>query len=243
MRTLGFSPSGARAGRGGKVPSLEDLCVQSAIDNLQHLGDVGQTDLSLLAKILPHCNADQLHRIETSSSERNLSSITNELWCKFYARKFGHESVNLVVERMKKKKVSFRWHLLYQAKLREQEEVQKKCVDRLKQLYKEADIQKQSRQTQICTKVPPSTKRKSFQSGGGSSNQFNHIKGRLMKKSRIEFAASEAKVPRSNAQQLPSKVLPQRPRALPLPTQRSASRTDNASVSKPNPAGMAWLRK
>ncbi|KAI5074106.1 hypothetical protein GOP47_0010067 [Adiantum capillus-veneris] len=170
---------------------------------------------------------------------RDLSSITNELWRKFYSRKFGPESTNLVMERMKKKKVSFRWHLLYQAKLREQEEVQKKCVDRLKQLYKEADIQKQSRQTQLCTKVPPSTKRKNFQSGGGSSSQFNHIKGRLMKKSRIEFAASEAKMPRSNSQGLPSKVLSQRPGSQPFTTDKSGSRSGNATILKPTSARTA----
>eukprot|EP00250_Pteridium_aquilinum_P027988 c3635_g1_i1 orf=395-1126(-) len=238
MRTMGFLPSGARASRGGKVPSLEDLCVQSAIDNLQYLSDVGHTDISLLAKILPHCTAEQLHRIESSSSRRDLTSITNELWRKFYSRKFGVENVNLVLERMKKKKVSFKWHLLYQAKLKEQEEVQKKCVDRLKQLYKEADIQKQSRQTQICTKVPPAKKRRSFESGGGSSNQLSHIKGRLMKKARMEFAASEAKLPKASTRPSPPQLVSPKPRLLTPHGQNPTLNSNNATGLKSNTARM-----
>lgn len=225
------------------MPSLEDLCVQSAIDNLQHLADVGYTDISLLAKILPHCTAEQLHRIESSSSRRDLTSITNELWRKFYSRKFGPENVNIVLERMKKKKVSFKWHLLYQAKLKEQEEVQKKGIDRLKQLYKEADNKKQSRQTQMCTKVPPSKKRRSFESGGGSTNQFNNIKGRLMKKARMEFAASEAKMPKPISRPLPPKFVSQKPTLTPSLVQKSTSKSDNASGHKSYTAGMMWNGK
>lgn len=237
MRTLGFLPSGARASRGGKVPSLEDLCVQSAIDNLQHLADVGHTDINLLAKILPHCTPEQLHRIELSSSRRDLTSITDELWRKFYSRKFGPENVSIVLERMKKKKVSFKWHLLYQAKLKEQEEVQKKGIDRLKELYKEADNKKQSRQTQMCTKVPPSKKRRSFESGGGSTNQCSHIKGRLMKKARMEFAASEAKMPKPISRPLPPKFVSRKPTSTPY-VQKSTSKCDNASSHKSNTARM-----
>lgn len=225
MRTLGVLPSLAKR---NKLPSLLELCIQSAIDNLQYLGDVGQTDLTFLHKILPHCTPDQLHRIETSSSGRDLSSITNELWHKFYLLKFGPENVKLVVERMKKRRISFKWRLLYQAKLQEQEEVQKKCVDRLKQLYVEADIQKQSRQIQLCSKVPPTGKRRRCELGGGSSNRFAHVKGRLMKKARMEFAASnEAKnakiknrsmLPKVNVQQPGRSLLPC-PQKLPKPPQ------------------------
>eukprot|EP00249_Psilotum_nudum_P015415 c25316_g1_i1 orf=385-1143(+) len=177
------------------IPSLVDLCIQSAIDNVQFLGDVGQTDVSLLRKILPHCTTEQLLRIETSSIGRDLSSITDELWRKCYARKFGPENVEAVMKRMKKRGVSFKWKLLYEAKMREQEEVQKQYVDRLKQLYAEAEIKKQSRQIQICTKVPPIRKRKRCDMGGsGSSNCFSDVKGRLMKKAKMEFSLSEARM-------------------------------------------------
>ncbi|KAH7405424.1 hypothetical protein KP509_15G069800 [Ceratopteris richardii] len=171
---------------------------------------------------------------------RDLSPVTNELWRQFYSRKFGPESMNLVLERMKKKRVSFKWHLLYQAKVREQEEVQKKCVDRLKQLYKEADMQKQSRQTQMCTKVPPSSKRKSIHSGAGSSSQFNHIKGRLMKKSRIEFAKSEAQMPKNNMRQLPAKFCAQRTVPSTIPIQKSAS---SVSLLQPSSTRLMCTKK
>lgn len=48
-------------------PSLVDLCVNTAIDNLRYLGDVGETDLYLLDRILPHCTLDQLMHVEKSS--------------------------------------------------------------------------------------------------------------------------------------------------------------------------------
>lgn len=53
-----------------KVPSLVDMCIQLAIDNIRYLGDVGQTDLHLLERILPHCKVDQLKHIEDSTEVR-----------------------------------------------------------------------------------------------------------------------------------------------------------------------------
>lgn len=52
---------------GRKIPTLLELCVQTAIDNVRYLGDVGETDIDLLGEILPHCTADQLMHIEKSS--------------------------------------------------------------------------------------------------------------------------------------------------------------------------------
>lgn len=53
-----------------KVPSLVDLCVQLAIDNVRYLGDVGETDYHLLDRILSHCTLDQLMHIENSTEVR-----------------------------------------------------------------------------------------------------------------------------------------------------------------------------
>ncbi|KAE9457577.1 hypothetical protein C3L33_10511, partial [Rhododendron williamsianum] len=121
-----------------KVPSLVDMCIQLAIDNIRHLGDVGETDLHLLERILPHCTVDQLKHIE-DSTERDLSAVTDKLWKKFYEKEFGANSTNLVCERMKDKKVSFEWKLLYKAKLKNLEEAQQKSFDRIKELYKKED--------------------------------------------------------------------------------------------------------
>jgi len=174
-------------------PSLVDLCIRSAIDNIQYIGDVGETDFGLLKVILAHCTSDQLLFIENSTEGRDLSPVTDDLWQNFYARRFGEESADLVRKRMKLKKVSFKWSLLFQAKAKEQEEQQQKSVERslnrLKQLYAQADSEKQSRQIQICSTIPPVGKKRKF-TYGGSSSDFSNVKGRLMKKAKMEFVAS-----------------------------------------------------
>lgn len=48
-------------------PSLVDLCINTAIDNIRHLGDVGETELYFLERILPHCTVDQLRHVEKST--------------------------------------------------------------------------------------------------------------------------------------------------------------------------------
>jgi len=63
------------------VLSLVELCVRSAIDNLSHLGDVGHTDMSLLEVILPHCDADQLLHIESSTEVRLSLSLSFRTSC------------------------------------------------------------------------------------------------------------------------------------------------------------------
>ena len=54
-----------------KPPSLVDLCVRTAIDNVRYLGDVGETSSELLEKILPHCTVDQLMHVEKCSTVRS----------------------------------------------------------------------------------------------------------------------------------------------------------------------------
>lgn len=172
-----------------RTPSLVDLCIRTAIDNVRYLGDVGETDINFLEQILPHCTVDQLMHVEKSSEGRDLSPITDGLWKRFYEKQFGVKSTNLVVERMKEKKVSFKWRLLYEAKLKDWEDAQQRSVERISQLYKKEDARKQSRQVQLCTKVPPGSKR-SFWGGSGSSNNFSGGKRNLMKKAKMEFLNS-----------------------------------------------------
>lgn len=54
----------------GKAPSLVDLCVQTAIDNIRYIGNVGPTDSHLLERILPHCTVEQLMHIENVTAVR-----------------------------------------------------------------------------------------------------------------------------------------------------------------------------
>lgn len=53
------------------VPSLLDLCIQTAIDNVRYLGNVGGTDEQFLGQILPHCTVDQLKHVEDSTEVRD----------------------------------------------------------------------------------------------------------------------------------------------------------------------------
>ncbi|OVA09030.1 RNA polymerase II transcription factor SIII [Macleaya cordata] len=181
-----------------KIPTLVELCIQTAIDNVRYLGDVGETDIHLLKEVLPHCTVDQLMHIEKSSKGRDLSPVTDKLWKKFYEKQFGSKSADSVIEQMKAKKVSFKWRKLYEAKLKDWDEIQKQSADRLKQLYRKEDVKKQSRQIQLCTKIPPSSKR-SFWGGTGSCS---NSKGNLMKKARMEYLNShEVKMKKTTALQ------------------------------------------
>ncbi|KAK9059922.1 hypothetical protein SSX86_020626 [Deinandra increscens subsp. villosa] len=170
-----------------RIPTLVDLCVQKAIDNVRYLGDVGATDTLLLERFLPHCNVEQLTHIEDSTEDRDLSPVTDKLWKNFYIQQFGSMSTSVVVERMKEKQVSFKWRELYEAKLKDVEEAQKKSFERIKQLYQKEDAKKQSRQVQLCSKVPPSSNKRSFYGGGCS---YGNTKSGLMKKAKQEFLNS-----------------------------------------------------
>ncbi|KAI3465881.1 hypothetical protein Pfo_022544 [Paulownia fortunei] len=172
-----------------KIPSLVDLCVQMAIDNVRYLGDVGETDYHLLDRILSHCTLDQLMHIENSTEGRDLSPVTDKLWKKFYKLQFGVDSTTIVVERMRQRKVTFKWRQLYEAKVKEREEATQKSLDRIKQRYQEEDARKQSRQVRLCTKVPPSSRKRSFCGGVAASNIYNTKSG-LMKKAKLEFINS-----------------------------------------------------
>ncbi|PON96525.1 RNA polymerase II transcription factor subunit [Trema orientale] len=173
-----------------RAPSLVDLCVYTAIDNVRYLGDVGETDSHLLDRILPHCTVDQLEHIEKSTEGRDLSPITDKLWKKFYEIKFGVENTKTVVERMREKKVTFKWMKLYEAKMKDAAEKQNIACDRIAQLYKKENDRKQSRQVRLCTKVPPSSSKRSFFGGSGPGCNVSNVKSNLMKKAKIEFLKS-----------------------------------------------------
>ncbi|XP_030462933.1 uncharacterized protein LOC115682751 isoform X2 [Syzygium oleosum] len=227
---LGGRRTGCELGRNmpmrSKAPSLVDLCVRTAIDNLRYLGDVGETDAELLGRILPHCTVDQLMHIEKSSKGRDLTPVTDDLWKNFYEKQFGSQSANLVIERMKHKKFSFRWLQLYEAKLKDIEEAQNKSLDRMRQLYKETDAHKQSRQVRLCSKVPPSSNKRSF--GCGSYNVSN-LKSNIMKKAKIETLNSrEVK----NIAAMRKKAIQREYSISPLIRPRGPSGGDSASSSK-----------
>ncbi|XP_024023408.1 uncharacterized protein LOC112092188 [Morus notabilis] len=211
-----------------KIPSLVDLCVFTAIDNLRYLGDVGETDLYLLDRILPHCTVDQLMHVEKFSEGRDLSPVTDKLWKKIYEKEFGVANAKLVVERMEKRNVRHKWIKLYEAKKKEVDAAQNEAFDRIAQRYKEADALKQSRQVRLCTKVPPSSKR-SFFGGSGPSYNVSNVKSNIMKKAKIDYLKSnEVK----NLAAMKKNALRKNHRAPPMMKPDTFSGKDVASTSK-----------
>ncbi|KAK7287525.1 hypothetical protein RIF29_00806 [Crotalaria pallida] len=172
-----------------KLPSLVDLCVQKVIDNVRYLGNVGSVDQHLLERILPHCTLDQLMHVEKASEGSDLSPVTDKLWKRFFEKQFGTNCTNEVIRRMQAKRVSFKWMQLYEAKLKEIAQAEKEAVDRMKQRYKKEDAKKQSRQVRLCTKVPPSSKRR-FWGDNGPGYNVSNVKSNIMKKAKIEFLKS-----------------------------------------------------
>lgn len=168
------------------VPSLVDLCVQTAIRYVRYLGNVGETDYHLLDRILPHCNIDQLAHIERSTEGRDLSPVTDKLWKSFYQRQFGEKNTNHV-EKMMRKGKTYLWKHLYEAKFEQEEEAKERSFERIKDLYKKQEAEKQNRQIKICTKIPPSKCKRSFY--GGGSNVYN-TKSTVMKKAKLDYLRS-----------------------------------------------------
>lgn len=180
-------------GKSKKIPTLVELCVIKAIDNLRYIGDVGEVDIYLLQDILPHCTVDQLMHIENSTEGRDLSSVTDVLWKRFYEKQFGRESMNKMVQEMKDRRMVVKWKRIYEAETKRGERLQKKAGERLKERYQAVLAEKTSRKTQFTNKAPDSSKKRGFWSGSSSCN-VSHLKSNIMKKAKIESVNSmEAK--------------------------------------------------
>lgn len=163
--------------------SLKEICIHKALDNLDMLGDVGGLDSQFLEIVLPHCTAEQLWNIEEATKERDLSKITDVLWMKCYSRKFGQDSVEAVASAMGKRKKAFKWKILYQRKLKEEEKVAEQCVKSLTAKFKAAVAQKASRKITQIDKAPPKRKRGAKVMPRMYATAPRAFKGRLMKKS------------------------------------------------------------
>ncbi|EOA27623.1 hypothetical protein CARUB_v10023771mg [Capsella rubella] len=172
-----------------KPPSLVDLCVRKAIDNVKYIGYVGGVDFQLLEQIMQHCTLEQLKHIEDSTQDTDLSPVTDKFWKGFYEKHFGEEALNDTMEGMKLNKVNFKWRDLYEAKVIHIEEKEKKVVDRLKQRYKNEDERKQSRQTKVCSKAPPS--KRPFWGNNATGYNLGHVKSNIMKKAKIDLLKSQ----------------------------------------------------
>ncbi|KAL8151127.1 hypothetical protein V2J09_020935 [Rumex salicifolius] len=164
-----------------KSPSLVDLCVQTAIDNIQYLGNVGEVETHLLDRILPHCTIEQLMHIENETEGRDLCQATDKLWKKFYEAIFGTQHTSDVVEKMKLCKRKFLWRQLYQAKLMVQREPKKPFLERLMQLHKKEDERRQ--QLRICVRAPTTARKRCVNAAGSN---LPNAESKIMKKPKEE---------------------------------------------------------
>lgn len=134
--------------------------LQHAIDNVHTLGDVGGMSELRLRKILPHASAEQLVHIETCSKERDLTPITDPLWQRHFARRFGEHKAKLLQKQTPQGDPPHIWRSLYEEKVAEEEKLQVEGVERLKDLYHRQDAAKASRKIQCTEKMAPEASRK-----------------------------------------------------------------------------------
>ncbi|XP_020882996.1 uncharacterized protein LOC110228938 isoform X2 [Arabidopsis lyrata subsp. lyrata] len=173
-----------------KPPSLIDLCVRKAIDNVKYIGYVGGVDFQLLEQILQHCTLEQLKHIEDSTQDTDLSPVTDTFWKGFYKKHYGEEDMNDLIEDLEWNKVNnFKWRNLYELKVIAVQQEEKKAVDRLKERYKDENERKQSRQTKVCSKAPPS--KRPFWGNSASGYNLGNVKSNIMKKAKLDLLKSQ----------------------------------------------------
>ncbi|KAM0882484.1 hypothetical protein ACQ4PT_032251 [Festuca glaucescens] len=169
-----------------KAPSLLDLCVRKAIDNLRRVESVDGVDTPLLRRILPHCDLEQLTRIE-SHTATDLSPVTDVLWKGFYRRQFGEEHTGRVADRMRRAGARYGWKDLFKAKTKQQKEVEDRMVEALTNKCRARNAERQSRAIKRFTKVQPSSSCKQSYFGGGSGmSSGSGYKNPMLKKARME---------------------------------------------------------
>ncbi|KAM5557337.1 hypothetical protein ABKV19_024624 [Rosa sericea] len=171
-----FTPKTTITMEKGRLIRLNDHWVSIAIDNLDSFGDVGYLDFKFLDQVLPHCSKDQLIHIEKSTKNTDLTPITDKLWKKFFEREFGGKATDKVIEKMKIKKVNYKWSELYQAKSKRVEKAEKEVGERLKKLYEKEVARKQSRRVRVLDKVPPSLSSNKIIGSNKGSKLLNRVR-------------------------------------------------------------------
>ena len=174
----------------------QSLAPEKLIDKLTHAAHVGDNraleifaacDVEILKQVLPHCTVDQLKYVEKclKSKGRDLGPATDKLRKKFYERKFGVQSANVVAQRMKERKVWYKWVALYEAKLKEVSEKANRAIERVGKLYEKEKSANKARQVKVITVV--SNNKKNNNKRVYTFEAPNLIRGNLMKKARKEF--------------------------------------------------------
>ncbi|KAL1330580.1 hypothetical protein AAHE18_12G119200 [Arachis hypogaea] len=92
---------------------------------------------------------------------------------------------NVADRRDQEKKAYSKELKLQSAKQKEIAESEKEVSNRIRNLYKKEYAKKQSRQVRLCTKTPPSSKKRFW--GDGPCYNVSNLMSNIMKKSKIEF--------------------------------------------------------
>ncbi|KAK3282538.1 hypothetical protein CYMTET_9728 [Cymbomonas tetramitiformis] len=188
------------------IQSLATLAFQTVVDNIEFLGDVGHVDDDVLTKLLVHCQVETLREVEDltwEGSGRDLRALTHELWHGLYKRRFPRQYAQLL-SRCEEGTAEGRsaaranqhtdYRLLYEeAELREQERLEQ-SANRLKARYDSHEEHKRSRQIQVCSLQPSSSKRQRMSSGGGQSIAPAGVRARLLEKTRPGTVAGARKI-------------------------------------------------
>jgi elongin-A len=101
-------------------PSLLELCIRTACENVAHIGDVGSLPTQFVSRILQSCSgADQLRHIEVCSKKLDLSQVTDGLWRRWFANDFGTTCAEYIIhtgERLGPANPTPKWRRLYDEK-------------------------------------------------------------------------------------------------------------------------------
>lgn len=101
-------------------PSLLELCIRTACENVAHIGDVGSLPTQFVSRILQSCSGvDQLRHIEVCSKRLDLSQVTDELWRGWFANDFGTTCAEYIMhtgERLGPANSTPKWRRLYDEK-------------------------------------------------------------------------------------------------------------------------------
>ncbi|KAM0851878.1 hypothetical protein ACQ4PT_052131 [Festuca glaucescens] len=218
-----------------KPPSLLELCVRKAIDNLRHIDSVDGVDSPLLRRILPHCDLEQLTRIE-SRTATDLTPVTDVLWKGFFQRQFGEENTSRVVDRMRRSGARYRWKDLFRAKTKQQKEVEDRMVEALTNKCRARNAERQSRGIKRFTKLQPSSCKRSYFGGGSGMSSGSGYRNPMVKKARMEVdnrARMEAPFYRKSCDQpTTSHGQPMRTTAIHRPNSTAIAKP--TAVNRPN---------
>ncbi|XP_047080158.1 uncharacterized protein LOC124690874 [Lolium rigidum] len=220
----------------GKAPSLLELCVRKAIDNLRHIQSVDGVDTPLLRRILPHCDLEQLTRIE-SRTATDLTPVTDVLWQGFYRRQFGEEHTGRVVDRMQRAGARYKWKDLFKAKTKQQKEVENRMVEALTSKCRARNAERESRAIKRFTKVQPSSCKRRYFGGGSGMSSGSGYKNPMLKKARMEVdirAKMEAPFCRRSAQPTTSHGQPMRTTAIVCRPNSTTSIVKQPALNRPN---------